>query len=161
MRPDAQQFGRRANTSTISHGSSSSCPTALLTTTISDAHTWNLVFLQRWLEESGLAVRNLGPCPPVGLVIAEATNVVPDLIVVSTVNGHGVNDGLQLIRALRAVPSLRAIRVVIGGKLGIGLGGRRYRERLLSEGFSAVLDGEDGMSRLQTLLATLVVRGGK
>ena len=97
--------------------------TTLLTTTSSDAHTWNLVYLQLLLEELGSTVVNLGPCVPESLLIDSAESLNPDAIVVSTVNGHGVRDGLSLIRALRAVPSIRPTSVVIGGMLGISCDG--------------------------------------
>lgn len=43
----------------------------------------------------------------------------PDLVVLSTVNGHGHQDGLRVIRRLRAAPELAGTPIVIGGKLGI------------------------------------------
>ena len=39
-------------------------PTVLLTGASSDAHTWNLVFLQLLIAEHGFRVTNLGPAVP-------------------------------------------------------------------------------------------------
>lgn len=124
----------------------------LMTTVMSDAHTWNLVFLQLALEELGHTVRNLGPCVPSEEVVAECLRSRPDLVVVSTVNGHGYRDGTLLIGRLRARPELAALPVVIGGKLGIaGPEGRHGRARLRSAGFDAVFDEGAGIAALRSL----------
>ncbi|HEY3734331.1 MAG TPA: cobalamin-dependent protein [Streptosporangiaceae bacterium] len=118
----------------------------IVTSVASDSHNWNLVFLQLHLEELGHQVLNLGPCVPDELLVSECLRTRPDLVVVSTVNGHGFFDGRRLIGLLRACPELAATRVVIGGKLGIaGPGGRRSRDELLSAGFDAVFEEGTGM----------------
>src|SRR5205823_4406136 len=91
----------------------------VVTSVASDSHTWNLVFLQLALEELGHRVVNLGACVPDELLVAECLRVRPDLIVVSSVNGHGFRDGTRLIGRIRACPELATTVVVIGGKLGI------------------------------------------
>lgn len=91
----------------------------LLTTLPSDAHTWNLVFLQLFLEECGHRVVNLGATVPIELVERQARRLRPGLIVISTVNGHGVEDGMRVVRALRCLPELTTTTIVIGGKLGV------------------------------------------
>lgn len=59
----------------------------------SDSHTWNLVFLYLLLEELGFDVVNLGASLPDDILISECTRIEPDLVVISSVNGHGYNDG--------------------------------------------------------------------
>ncbi|MCF3123070.1 MULTISPECIES: cobalamin B12-binding domain-containing protein [Streptomyces] len=86
---------------------------------ISDSHTWNLVFLQLLLEEHGHRVVNLGPCVPEELLISEALAHRPALVVVSSVNGHGYQDGMRTITRLRERAELADVPAVIGGKLGI------------------------------------------
>ncbi|MER7584589.1 cobalamin-dependent protein [Kitasatospora sp. NPDC097691] len=116
-------------------------PSVLLTGTSSDAHTWNLVYLQLVLEEIGHTVANLGPCPPDDLVVRSCLELQPGLVVVSSVNGHGFNDGLRLIRALRARPELAATTVVIGGKLVTdGLRNVGMIRRLTAAGYDRVFD---------------------
>jgi methylaspartate mutase sigma subunit len=119
--------------------------TILITTVSSDAHTWNLVFLQLLLEEAGFPVVNLGACVPDELVLAECRRIRPDTVVVSTVNGHGGLDGARLIRRLGAEPDLAGIRVVIGGKLGVrGRADRDVGATLQAAGYDAVfLDDAD------------------
>src|SRR5262249_59490655 len=93
--------------------------TVVVTSVASDSHTWNLVYLQLVLEELGHKVVNLGACVPDELLISECLRVRPDLVVVSTVNGHGFHDGMELIGRFRALEDLATTPVVIGGKLGI------------------------------------------
>ncbi|RSS28493.1 hypothetical protein EF906_35725 [Streptomyces sp. WAC08241] len=65
----------------------------------------------------------------------------PELVVVSSVNGHGFTDGLRLIRALRAVPELAGTPVVIGGKLVTdGLRNVGMVRRLTAAGYDRVFD---------------------
>jgi methylaspartate mutase sigma subunit len=115
----------------------------VVTSVASDSHTWNLVYLQLVIEELGHRVRNLGACVPDDLLVAECLRQRPDLVVVSTVNGHGVADGTRVIGRLRAHPELAATPVVIGGKLGIaGPGGRARNAALCAAGFDAVFEDE-------------------
>ncbi len=120
--------------------------TVLLTTVSSDSHTWNLVFLQLLLEELGCAVVNLGSCVPDQLVLDECRRHQPDLVVVSTVNGHGHQDGKRLIGALRGEPDLSGLRVVIGGKLGVrGAADGQIDTALLAAGFDAVFHDQSAL----------------
>ncbi|MGP3953676.1 cobalamin B12-binding domain-containing protein [Streptomyces sp. 7N604] len=130
----------------------------LVTGTSSDAHTWNLVFLQLVLEEMGHTVTNLGPCSPDELVVRECLDRRPGLVVVSSVNGHGFNDGLHLIKALRARPELARTKVVIGGKLSTdGLRNVGWARQLTSEGYDAVFENGE-LGRFRTLVSGLGAR---
>lgn len=114
-------------------------PKVLLSSVSSDAHTWNLVFLQLLLEETGHEVVNIGACVPDDLLIAECAEHRPDVVVISTVNGHGHVDGTRLIERVRADPALRGLTVVIGGKLGVaGAADHACAAELLDAGFDAV-----------------------
>jgi methylaspartate mutase sigma subunit len=115
---------------------------AVVSSTVSDSHTWNLIFLQLMLEEHGYAVANLGACVPDRLLVTRCEAEAPGLIVISTVNGHGYYDGIGAVRALRAVPELRGTPIVIGGKLGIGPSQSGGAAGLLAAGFDAVF-GDD------------------
>src|SRR5260370_5684958 len=108
----------------------------LLSTTSSDSHTWNMVFLHLLLEEAGHRVINLGPCVPDALLVESARRHRPDAIVITTVNGHGQMDGTRVVRALREQPVTRGIPVMIGGQLGIdGPSSDEQVRRLLQAGF--------------------------
>ena len=116
----------------------------LVTGTVSDSHTWNLIFLQLLLEERGHRVTNLGPCVPEELLVAECRANPPDLVVVSSVNGHGCADGLRAASRVRALADLAAIPMVIGGRLGVDARRDPGRVgRLLAAGYDAVFDGGD------------------
>ncbi|MEC3978304.1 cobalamin B12-binding domain-containing protein [Amycolatopsis sp. H20-H5] len=133
-------------------------PVAVVSSTASDAHTWNLVYLHLLLEELGFTVENLGACTPDDLVVAECVRLNPDLVVISSVNGHGYQDGLRLAPLLRAEPELARTPLVIGGKLGIddarGLG---WETRLLTAGFDRVF-GDGGIGEFCRYLSLVAVR---
>ncbi|MFG2826171.1 cobalamin B12-binding domain-containing protein [Streptomyces sp. NPDC048434] len=118
----------------------------LVSSVSSDSHTWNLVYLQLLLEELGHQVHNIGACVPDDLLIAECRRFEPDLVVVSSVNGHGAIDGRRLIGRLRAEPDLAALPVVIGGKLGTkGAAAGTYGPELIAAGFTAVFEDDAGV----------------
>ncbi|GAA4590478.1 methylmalonyl-CoA mutase cobalamin-binding subunit [Actinoplanes octamycinicus] len=114
---------------------------AIVSTVASDSHTWNLVFLQLLLEEHGYSVTNLGSCVPDDLLVKECRELRPDLIAISSVNGHGHQDGRRVISLLRDCPELRDTPVVIGGKLGVAEGS--YGAELRQAGYTEVF--EDGV----------------
>jgi len=128
--------------------------TALVTSVESDSHTWNLVYLQLVLEELGFAVTNLGACVPDALLVDTAVRLEPDLVVVSSVNGHGHNDGRRVVGGLRAEPALRHTPIVIGGKLGVVADdGPDVVADLVGAGYDAVFVGEDALDRFRGFLA--------
>jgi methylaspartate mutase sigma subunit len=134
----------------------------VVTSVASDSHTWNLVFLQLTLEELGHRVVNLGACVPDDLLVTECLRRLPDLVVVSSVNGHGFLDGTRLIRRIRERPELATTPVVIGGKLGIaGPGGRDTRDQLRSAGYNAVFEEGAGTAALQSFIGQLTASVGK
>lgn len=92
-------------------------PLILLTTVPSDAHNWNLIFMQLLLEEQDCTVVNLGPCVPGELLASACLEHAPDAVVVSTINGHGFIEGKALLAAARQVPGLADTPFFIGGKL--------------------------------------------
>jgi methylaspartate mutase sigma subunit len=135
----------------------------LVTGLASDAHTWNLVYLQMLLEERGHAVRNLGACVPVATLVAECLRQVPDLVVIGTVNGHGWQDGEQAIGALRRGPELTGTRIVIGGKLGVdgphGIShGVSHAARLRAAGADAVFEDHAGIGPFRSYVDQLCPR---
>ncbi|MEU7137060.1 cobalamin-dependent protein [Streptomyces sp. NPDC046261] len=115
----------------------------LVSSVSSDSHTWNLVYLQLLLEEMGHQVHNVGACVPDDLLIRECRRHRPDLVVVSSVNGHGFLDGRRLVTRLRREADLAQLPVVIGGKLGTeGAAVGTYGPELLAAGFTAVFEGD-------------------
>ncbi len=130
----------------------------VVTSLASDAHTWNLVFLQLVLEESGHRVVNLGACVPDDLLVSECARHAPDLIVVSSVNGHGFHEAKRVIAKLRAEPGLAATPVVVGGKLGIdGPGGRERAATLTGAGYDAVFEDAGSIAAFRAFLDRLPV----
>lgn len=129
--------------------------TVVVTTVASDAHTWNLVFLQLLLNELGYHVINLGPCVPDDVLVQECLAIRPDLLVVSTVNGHGFQDGMRVIGRLREHGQLAATPAVIGGKLGVtDDDAEGHGRELMAAGFDAVFaDGADPVSAFRNFIA--------
>lgn len=118
----------------------------VVTNVASDAHTWNLIYLQLLLEELGHQVTNLGACVPDDLMVGECRSLLPDLIVMSTLNGHGHRDGPRAVARLRACPELRDTPIVIGGNLDIsGQENRGTSDALLTVGFDRVFHGNSGV----------------
>ncbi|HEY7592086.1 MAG TPA: cobalamin-dependent protein [Actinophytocola sp.] len=133
--------------------------TVLVSSVASDAHTWNLVYLQLVLEELGHRVINLGACVPDDLLVAECLRARPDLVVISTVNGHGRRDGRRVIGRVRTCQELAATPVVIGGKLGIdGPRAKDHRAVLLDAGFDAVFEDAAGPAQLRSYVDTVLPR---
>lgn len=130
----------------------------VVTSTASDSHTWNLVYLQLLLEHRGHDVRNLGACVPDDLMVSECVLERPRLVVISSVNGHGFHDGLRVLPLLRARPELADTHVVIGGKLGTaGDCGDDWRRRLLDAGADHVF-GDGDVHAFSRYLDTVAAR---
>jgi methylaspartate mutase sigma subunit len=130
--------------------------TVLVSTVASDAHTWNLVFLQLLIEELGHPVVNLGPCVADEELLSATRRHRPVLVAISTVNGHGHQEARRLIARLRADPEIGEIPVVIGGKLGIsGSESDQAIADLLDAGFTAVFtERTDATMALRRLLVS-------
>ena len=126
-------------------------PRCVLSTVESDSHIWNLVYLQRVLEEQGATVLNLGSCTPVAEVLRGITEFTPDLLVVSSINGHGHHGARVLLEEVRRhgleVPA------VVGGKLTTAASDTdRVRRDLLSRGYADVFTDEDSVDRFREFL---------
>jgi methylaspartate mutase sigma subunit len=119
---------------------------ALLATIPSDSHSWNLVFMQMFLKEQGFQVLNLGICVPMEDVLRACQEHRPELVVISTVNGHGYLEGVELARRFDRLDIRRDFKLVIGGKLGIRQSRERLRaSELLSAGYDGVFHGSGAL----------------
>ncbi|TDD14608.1 cobalamin B12-binding domain-containing protein [Nonomuraea diastatica] len=129
-------------------------PRAVVSTTASDSHTWNLVFLQLLLEEYGFNVRNLGACVPVDELVSGCLSERPRLLVLSTVNGHGFIEAPEYIRRIRQCAELRGLPVVIGGNLNVnGEVPEKDVRTLLRLGFDGVFVTADSVQEFRCFLA--------
>jgi methylmalonyl-CoA mutase cobalamin-binding subunit len=125
----------------------------VLATVPSDSHMWNLVFMELLLKEQGIEVTNLGACTPIELVVETCLAERPDLLVISSVNGHGHLGGRRIIKAIREQPELADMPAVIGGKLGtLGVCNSTFAEPLVEAGYSAVFIEADGVGPFQEYL---------
>jgi methylaspartate mutase sigma subunit len=135
-------------------------PVAIVSGLSSDAHTWNLVFLELLLDELGYQVTNLGACVPDDLLVRECLDRSPDLLVISSVNGHGYLDGARVVRRLRDHVPLDRLPIAIGGKLGVsGALAPVQRAELLAAGCDAVFEEHaDAVASFRHFLGSLPVR---
>jgi methylaspartate mutase sigma subunit len=99
---------------------------------------WNMVFMQLYLEELGNEVNNLGVCTPTELLLRDAEASSPDMIVISSINGHAADEAVTLAEAVRKSPLLKEVTLVIGGKLGIMSQDGDLVEQLHAAGFDGV-----------------------
>lgn len=125
----------------------------LVTGTSSDAHTWNLMYLQLALEEAGHDVTNLGPCVPDDLLTETCVRLRPDALVISSVNGHGHTDAARAAAVVRHDPRHDAMPIIVGGLLGTaGNPNADHAPTLQAAGVTAILEKDD-LPKLMRLLA--------
>ncbi|EPJ43313.1 MAG: hypothetical protein OFPII_42450 [Osedax symbiont Rs1] len=101
--------------------------------------------MQYLLTEKGYQVKNLGPCTPAAMVLKAIASEHYDLIVVSTVNGHGYLEAPSLAQAIRSVESY-SHKLIIGGKISTDNSAKSVQIKtanLLFSGFDAVFDDSD------------------
>lgn len=126
----------------------------LLATVESDSHTWNLIYLQKVLEEHGAVVRNLGCCTPVDELVTGVEHWHPDIVVVSTINGHGHHGVRVLLQRLRSVGL--DVPVVVGGRLSTDTADdERIRRDLLQRGCADVFLGHGAVERFLSFLCEI------
>lgn len=135
-----------------------SSPAVLLSTTPSDSHTWNLIFLRQWLSELGYRVVVAGPCTTAPeLYAALETHGQFVAWILSTVNGHGVVEIPEFCEALdmKRWQGFGGPPCVAGGLLGtngpLTLGELR---QLYSAGLYKVIQDGD-LNELEGLLVDL------
>ncbi len=115
----------------------------LISSISSDSHTWNLVYMQLLIEELGHKAINIGNCITIDYLVKQAHYHRPDILVISTVNGHGHIEGVEIMNELKKHDVLRNLKTVIGGKLGtLGNNNESYVQKLLDVGFQRVFFGD-------------------
>jgi methylaspartate mutase sigma subunit len=116
------------------------------------------VFLELLLREWRMEVVNLGCCTPPQLVVEEVGGGASDLVVVSSVNGHGYSQGLELMGLIRkGCPGLKA-PVVIGGRLTTAERTDLVVEPALrAAGYHSVFVGENSIGRFSQFLSGLLL----
>ena len=135
---------KKANRSTVKKQ-------VLLTGVRSDAHTWNLSYLELLLEELGFDVINLGPNVPVESVALNVRLRKIELIVVSSVNGHGAIEGQEIAEYLGSL--LGDVPLVIGGLLTTDPNKvEAASAQLINSGYNAVFSGEKAIADLISFL---------
>ncbi|MEX5740630.1 cobalamin B12-binding domain-containing protein [Acinetobacter baumannii] len=132
---------------------------AIVCTIPSDSHSWNLVFMSLFLQDHGYDVVNLGACTPISSILQEIYRNRPDLILVSTVNGHGYIEGVDISKKLKNNNATKNIKLVIGGKVGVsGDENIKHLEVLVNSGFDGVFienSTSDGLNEFILFLESI------
>lgn len=130
---------------------------AILASTPDDSHQWNLHGVEMELKERNIEVINLGPLTPCKVIAETVRDRHPDLLVVSTVNGHGVHSMLEVLRTLEEYQVKRSIRIVIGGLLTTDPEKTKTAiSTLMSAGCSGVFSGPEAWSSFDEFLHGVV-----
>jgi methylmalonyl-CoA mutase cobalamin-binding subunit len=118
-----------------------------------DTHTWNLAYLELHFRERGFSVRNVGSCASAAEIAHAVRAAAADVVVLSSVNGHGHLEGGPLAAELRRRLDFGNVPLVIGGKLTIDAElGETARRELLAAGFDAVFFGENALADFDRFL---------
>ena len=120
---------------------------AIVCTVPSDSHTWNLIYMQLLLEEYGINVINLGCCVPAEELVKQCHKIKPDMVVISTINGHGYMEGKETLLEIKKYEILNNIEFFIGGKLTVnGELKKSQISELINLGFQGVFTGKDSVN---------------
>jgi methylaspartate mutase sigma subunit len=135
-------------------------PTAIVATTPDDSHMWNLVGVQLKLEERGFIVKNLGSCTPPTEIAELVRDLKPDLLVISTINGHGVFSISAILETLQEYQMIRTAKIIVGGLLTTDpeLAAKAEAE-LIAQGVGSVLTGENAWDRFDDMWNALQQQG--
>jgi methylaspartate mutase sigma subunit len=126
---------------------------AILASTLDDSHQWNLHGVEIELKERNIDVINLGPLTPCKMIAETVRDRRPDLLVVSTVNGHGVHSMMEVLRTLEEYQLKRSTRIVIGGLLTTDPEETKTAiSTLISAGCSGVFTGPEAWSSFDEFL---------
>ena len=91
-------------------------PKIIVCTTPSDSHMWNLVILDLFLQEKDFNVLNLGSNTPFKAVLESLDTFCPDLVIVSSLNGHLLQDGVEMMRYIQSHKGYVPCSFVAGGR---------------------------------------------
>ena len=127
---------------------------AIVATSPDDSHAWNLVGVQLMLEQRGFRVVNLGPCTPTAELAEQIRDRRPALVVISTVNGHGLMSLPPMLDLLDLYQARGLSRIVVGGLLTT----RRTltsneTASLRAGGIDGIFTGADAWERFDAYLA--------
>lgn len=128
----------------------------ILTGTPSDSHTWNLIFMELFLQEHHCTIRNLGACVPIPHLQDTLKKLPCDLVVISSINGHLFQDAIKIISSLPRHGSPSLPPFVLGGKMGISQKDTAFQKRkLLKLGYDDVFVEKNSLGRFSQYLDRL------
>ncbi len=125
----------------------------VVATTPDDSHSWNMHGVELELIDRGLRVLNLGPCTPIRLVAETLRDFRPQLLVITTVNGHGAASMPELMAELAKFQLLKSTSVIVGGILTVDVATASEAEKSINAlGCSGVFTGDDAWRRFDLIV---------
>ncbi len=119
----------------------------MLGTIPSDSHSWNLVYMQLLLNELECDVTQLGICTPEHVYVDTLNSAQFDLIVLSSINGHGFSQGKSVAHYISKNFKGEIPPMVIGGKLTTDNNFTAWHDsKMKQQGFSKVYYNEHAIS---------------
>ncbi|MGB1015082.1 MAG: cobalamin B12-binding domain-containing protein [Nannocystaceae bacterium] len=113
----------------------------LLATLPSDAHSQNLLFLQRLLQEHGFEVRSLGVCTPVPVLLKACIEQRPSVALISATNGHHDVEGAMVAQRIRERLGQATPALALAGDLNLPV--TTWFHHQLEAGYDEVFQGPD------------------
>jgi methylaspartate mutase sigma subunit len=129
----------------------------VITSTPSDSHTWNLLFLELLFNEEGFTTHNLGCCVPITDLMGSIYTINPDLIVISSLNGLLYLDlEKMMLHIKKFLMSHHRCKLLVGGNLSTHKRESLYlKKRFLNMGIDRVFDGKHAVKQLKNYLSSL------
>lgn len=128
----------------------------ILTGTPSDSHTWNLIFMELFLQENECRVFNLGSCVPIHKIHQTIKEESPDLVVVSSINGHLFQDSVEIMSSFSKNPLKFLPLLIVGGKMGISVQASSFqKKKLIKLGYNEVFIEKNALLRFKKYLYNL------
>lgn len=115
------------------------------------------MYMRLLVAEHGASPDCLGCCVPYSHTTDEILAQSPDLVVVSTVNGHGSQQGGELMRIIVDRLGRKAPPCVVGGQLSVESSRyHRAAESLLRAGYKRVFYGESAIPAFNRFMRELI-----
>ena len=134
-------------------------PNALVLGTPSDAHTWNLFYLDLILKESGFNSEVLGGCVNLRDVTKKVGTSYWDIILVSSLNGHFYLESQSVLKSIKKGLGARNPIIVAGGNVDTSNRDINFLERIVKkQGYDEVFFRGDSIKKFQKYCETIFSR---
>lgn len=134
-------------------------PNALVLGPPSDAHTWNLFYLDLILKESGFSSEVLGGCVNLKDITKKVSTSHWDIIVVSSLNGHFYLESQSVLKSIKKGLGASNPIIVAGGNIDTNNRDIDFLERTVKkQGYDEVFFRSDSIKKFQTYCEAIFSR---